>query len=183
MAQPRQKMYLLAMVYIVGVGLGTAVTLWMKDDLADKMEIYRLYFQENPLEIPLNTWDYFIYIARQRFWSMGLLILFSFTTFAYPCLCAFSLYYGFCIAGAVVITTASNGMMGFLFFFLSLMPHYMLYIAAVLMIAYTICYSHSMMENRKIQRIVVSIIFFGIGMILEVYCNPILLKYLNAIIG
>ncbi len=36
MAQPRQKMYLLAMVYIVGVGLGTAVTLWMKDDLADK---------------------------------------------------------------------------------------------------------------------------------------------------
>lgn len=176
MTEQRRKEYLLAAVYGVGIVLGTTAALGMRDDLVGRVGIYQTYFQESLSEIQINAWDYFIYIMRQRFWSMGLLLMVSLTTFAYPCLCAFSLYYGFCMAGMVVAATASQGILGVLFFFLSVMPHYILYVMAVLLMAYVICHSNYFHRRQKIQSVVMAFLLFMTGVFAEVYCNPILMK-------
>lgn len=176
MTEQRRKGYLLVVVYGVGIALGTAAALWMKEDLVSRVEIYQISFQESLSEIQINAWDYFIYIMRQRFWSMGLLLTFSLTAFAYPCLCAFSLYYGFCMAGMVVVATASRGILGVLFFFLSVMPHYILYVAAALLMAYVICHSNYFQRRQKIQSAAMAFFLFMMGIFAEVYCNPILMK-------
>ena len=172
MTEQRRKEYLLAAVYGVGIVLGTTAALGMRDDLVGRVGIYQTYFQESLSEIQINAWDYFIYIMRQRFWSMGLLLMVSLTTFAYPCLCAFSLYYGFCMAGMVVAATASRGILGVLFFFLSVMPHYILYVTAVLLMAYVICHSNYFHRRQKIQSVVMAFLLFMTGVFAEVYWQP-----------
>ena len=183
MAEQRRREYLLVVVYAMGIGLGTVAALWMRDDLVETVGIYQSFFKENFSQLSMNHWDYLIYIMQQRFWSMGLLLVFSMTAFAYPCLCAFSFYYGFCMAGMVVVATVSRGMMGFLFFFVSVMPHYILYSVSVFVLVYMICRVRYYSGGQKIQNLILSLVLFLAGIFLEVYCNPILMKGMMQIWG
>lgn len=183
MVEQKRKGYVLTAIYMVGIGLGTVVALWMRDDLLETVGIYQTYFKENFSELTINHWDYLIYIIQQRFWGMGILLLFSLTAFAFPCLCAFLFYYGFCMAGMVVAATVSRGMMGFMFFFVSVMPHYILYIAAVLVLSHMICQIRYYSGGQKIQSMILALILFLVGIFAEVYCNPIFMKALATIGG
>lgn len=183
MAEWRRKEYLVMGMYLLGIFLGTAAALWVREDLLTELGIYSELFRESLESTPINAWDYLLYILRQRAWSMGILLLLSLTSMAYPCLCAFSLYYGFCLAGMVVAATASMGMMGFFGFLISILPHYIFYCAAVLLTAYTVCRQPYAGRKQAVQTAVFAVVLFLSGVFVEVYGNPLLMKVFGGLLA
>lgn len=115
------------------------------------------------------------YIFVKRIKDVFILFLLSCTTFAMMSISLYMVYTGLCIGIVFCTTLISTGINAVAIFMAMFMPHYIMYIAAVvLMIKYI---SKKNINIRKTAAyFVLILIIVTIGTMLEAFVNPVIMK-------
>lgn len=124
--------------------------------------------------------EYLIYLLRLRIAPMLMLAGLSLTKMRKAAAVLFLFWTG--ISGGILISTAvlNMGIQGSIFCLIALFPQFLAYIPAYLVLIWY-CYSYP--QNRwNRQKTVFIILMLSMGIALEIYVNPLLMKAFLAVI-
>lgn len=130
--------------------------------------------------VHISAGDYLWYLLRVRAVPFGILAALGFTKMRKPSVVLVLLWTG--LSGGILISSAilSMGIKGSIFCLVGLMPQFLMYIPACLVL---IWYSWSYPQNRwNRQKTVFVVLMVSMGMIMEIYINPILVRWLIAVL-
>ena len=168
----------LLLCYLVGVLLGIILL-----QFVDKEYLYRYgFFSESTLErlryMEINRRGLFFYCIRKRFFLAILLITFALTNLAPMVIAFFSAWVGFGTGAWITVASVRFGIAGPLLYIGIIMPQALAYFAAFLLY---FRWSKEIHERQwssfgKIVQLLLILIVFLVGILLESYVNPIILK-------
>ena len=130
---------------------------------------------EQFLMVHISAGDYLWYLLRVRVVPFGVLAALAFTKMRKLSVALFLLWTG--LSGGILISSAilSMGIRGSIFCLIGLMPQFLMYVPACFVL---IWYSWSYPQNRwNRQKIVFVLLMLSMGMILEIYVNPIIVRW------
>lgn len=179
----RQKRYLLFM-FLIGVILGTVLMVFCCEKTELDMRIYGNYIFDTAKLNRVQTKHLFFYICKYRLKQAAILILFSLTVIR-------TLFYG-------MIGLVSGMRMGILISMLTLLdrkkailnciaiifPHELVYMLAGLLL-FSLSWNFLQEKNEKkhlfynIKKVLITGLIFFVGILLEVYINPLFLKLVS----
>ena len=130
---------------------------------------------EQFLMVHISAGDYLWYLLRVRVVPFGVLAALAFTKMSKLSVALFLLWTG--LSGGILISSAilSMGIRGSIFCLIGLMPQFLMYVPACFVL---IWYSWSYPQNRwNRQKMVFVLLMLSMGMILEIYVNPIIVRW------
>lgn len=171
----KQRESLLLILFLAGVLLGTVFAVIFRGIYETKISVYQPDFRRQLSGASFGSWEFFLYILQTRFWEFAACVLLSMTVIAYPAFGMIAGYTGFCMAGMVAAAVFVKGWSGIFLFLSSVLPHYLLYGIAVILLMIQSCF-----QNR-ISYIMQSYLFIGmlflLGIFAEAWFSPWLLKF------
>lgn len=175
MKQPAFLHYqdILLICFCGGVLLGTAAVNGLNRELTGQLGYFETILGSGQLS-GRNQWLALLsVVCRQRFFEVGFGWLLGLTVFSVPCFYGLSAYAG--IYGGVVLSvvTMQKGLTGIFYYFLSVIPHNLIYIPVWCILAYW-----AGERNGKIRfpSLCALLMLTFVGAILESYVNPSILR-------
>ena len=135
--------------------------------------IFDDYFLEQYTGNKVDTASYMWYIAKNRIYPVLLLSVIMNTRFGRSAGCVFLGWTGF--ASGMILTTAvfKLGIKGILLCIIGVLPHFVCYITVYIMLySHMFCYPDVRWNTTKTVSVV---LFMLLGIITEVYMNPVLM--------
>nr|WP_294491498.1 stage II sporulation protein M [uncultured Mediterraneibacter sp.] len=136
--------------------------------------IFSDYFLTQFTSVQIDVREYLLYLLRLRLLPLSVLAALSFTKARRAAAVLFLVWTGF--SGGVLISCAAAGLgiKGSLLCVTALLPQFLLYIPAYLILLWY-CYSAPGVQWNR-QKTIFVILAMSVGIILELYVNPVLVK-------
>lgn len=136
--------------------------------------IFSDYFLNQFVNVKIDVRDYIWYLIRLRAVPFIALGFFSFTRLRKAAAVLFLIWAG--ISGGILVSAAASelGIKGCLLCVTALFPQFLFYIPAFLVLLWYCCSVPQSRWNR--QKTVFTVLMMSLGLILELYVNPIIVK-------
>lgn len=174
---------LLFLSLLIGI---VAANCFFADYLEQMQSIIDLYIKHY-YSVIINKEELLIYLIKVRFLVLVFLCILGNTKWSDIAMGSYCLWIGFSAGIFVAMVTIQKGLSGFILVFMSLLPQYLVYIPAFVILFFEIIHRRKILDNeedsfhektRYICVCVVVMVLFLIGIWLEAYVNPIFTKKL-----
>lgn len=137
-------------------------------------DIFSDYFFRQYTSAQIVVWEYFIYLARVRILPFLLVTGLAFTKIRKISSAAAVLWAGFSAGMLLTLASVSIGIKGILLCIVGIFPQFLFYVPAyVVVLFHGMAYPRSRWNSQKTVFIVGMLV---IGILMEMYVNPVLMK-------
>ena len=174
MKYERKKSQRLILILVVGFFVGIIFENWWANRYGVSIRVFRREQIELLKEAFINRKIYFLYILKLRIIPFILMFLLWNFRWRKNLILSAIVWIGFLFGRTVVAALLTLGGMGILISLFVLLPHMFFYV-----FSYAIILSHLMAERKSYwnkSKTVMVLVTFLLGLILEVYVNPGLMK-------
>lgn len=164
----------LLLFYLAGFLVGILYANLISKDHTAVTGIFNEYFLNEYLRTKIVPEDYLWYLVRIRLIPFACMCVLGLTRFKRGVVIAVLIWTGF-LGGIVIVTGFLRmGVFGLVLCFAGLLPHFIFYILAY---AVVLWYFYTSKTSRwNTSKTVFTVVVFCMGMIMEGYVNPILMK-------
>ena len=160
--------------YMLGFLLGILCTNILAKDYVAAMGIFNDFFLKQYAQTEVIASEYMCYIVRVRLLPLGALALLGCLKIKKAVVMCSLLWTGFLCGMLSSSTVMHMGAKGIVMCLIALLPHFIFYLIGY---AILIWYFYSYPTSRwNLMKTVIFILSIGIGLILECYVNPVLMK-------
>lgn len=136
--------------------------------------IFSEYFLKQYASVEVVLPEYMMYLAGVRLFPFLVITGLAFTRFRKVAAGAFLMWTGFSGGMLLAMGAFSMGIKGVLFCVIGLLPHFLLYIPAYIVLLW---YAMTVPRNRwNRQKTIFVVLMMGMGLVLEGYVSPVLMK-------
>ena len=114
-------------------------------------------------------------VFGQRLSETVLLWIVGMTAISIPCICLFSVGYGFVSGFFLAVCVMQKGVLGILFFWGMLMPQYLIYIPLWYHMA---LWAYQDSKKTHMTAMISAVLLIGVASVLESYLNPMIIKFI-----
>lgn len=160
--------------FMPGFLLGILYVNFVAKQYVAEQGIFSMYFLKQYMSVEVVVKEYMLYLVRIRIFPFALLTGLAFTKARKLFAVAFLLWTGF--SGGMLLTMAVLGMgiKGIILCIAGIFPQFLCYIPAyVVVLWYCWMYPQNQWNHQKTIFVVLTVLM---GLILEVYVNPVLMK-------
>lgn len=176
----RQNKKQIAVFYMAGFLIGILYANLMSKEYLSMTGMFNQYFVNQYVQTEIVIQEYLLYVTKARIVPMICLVVLGCLRIRKAVVVAFICWTGF--LSGILFTTAvmKMGVKGIIFCIILLLPQFLFYVAGyMILLWYLYCYPES---RWNISKTIFFIVLMAIGIILECYTNPILVKlFLNTL--
>lgn len=160
--------------YMLGFLAGILYTNIVSADYVATMGIFNEYFLNQYVQTEVVVPELFWYILKVRVMPFLMMLMAGYLKIRKAVVVIFLAWTGF--LSGILITSAvmKMGIRGIIFCMIALMPHFLFYIVAYLILMWYLFFYPAFRWNMP--KTMALILLFGMGIALECYVNPILMK-------
>lgn len=170
--QKNQRM--LVAFCMLGFVAGIIYANLMTDDYIGNIGIFSDFFLKQYGKVEIEAANYFWYLGKIRMMPIIFLVVLGYTRFRKAIVSIFLLWTGFSCGMIMTASVLQMGIRGLILCLIGMTPHMIFYIAGYLI---PIWYFYTYPAMRwNVQKTISTILFLAVGLVLEVYVNPILMQ-------
>lgn len=158
--------------FVGGVLIGTIGANFVSKETIQSFGIYKLYIGTylDTFSIFEKEWIVYIILHRMKVWILYLLLVF--TSAKLVVVSCSSFLFGWIGASLLVVITRVWGGCSLILFGVTLIPHYILYCVAILMVMEIVRVTTIVHRKQLIEKVITASLFWCAGVILEMFVNP-----------
>lgn len=168
-----------ALVFFLGFAMGIILINILGRGYLSEAGILSEYFLSQYKYMEINALDLFFYIMEKRIkWEVIVWVL-GYTAIGVPCAVAFILWFGFAAGVLLSISVLKMGGAGILFCLAATLPQMLIYIPVWFMLIYNVYKKRERKGSANWSYALVGVgalLFTGVGVLVESYINPLLLR-------
>lgn len=175
----QQRKRFITVLYMAGFLIGIFYANLVEQKYITANGIFSYYFLSQYISIDVETEEYMLYVMKTRLLPLACLFIAAQTKFKKATVVGCVLWTGFSSGMLIVASVLQLGAKGVLLCLIGITPHFVFYIMAYLVILWYLSNSPVSVWNRG--KTVFVVLTMALGILMEVYVNPILMKlFVNA---
>ena len=170
----KYKNQLLIIMLAVGFFVGILYENIVSKSFGVSLHIFQNYFLTQYTKMEIVAEEYLWYVAKARLLPIIGMILTGCLRWKRILACAVSAWTGFLVGILIVVSMVQLGVKGILFCVMGMLPHMICYVLTYSMLL--LYYYHYPRRNWNLAKTCFVIVCMFVGIIMEVYLNPLLIK-------